>query len=395
METLLKQIESAEEEMLSLLESWVNINSYTDNLEGLALMTDALISAFSPLQGEMQRIILPPRKKIDSKGNLYEAPVGNALVITKHPHAPIKVILGGHMDTVYPPDSPFQHFNKIDSDRCQGPGVADMKGGLVVLLKALETLEKSPFAGKIGWEVIINPDEEIGSPCSEALFIEAAQRNRFGLIFEPSFPDGSLVNERKGSLNFTVAARGKSAHAGRDFFQGRNAVIALARFILGVNALTNRYSGITVNVGYVQGGGPVNIVPDFAMCRINIRVMNLKDVVRIKESIQEMTNGSTEPDVEMTLYEDSARAPKPFDNKNQKLFETFKECAASLGVSIKWQASGGVCDGNILSAAGLATIDTLGVVGGCIHTPDEYCLINSLVERAKLTAYFLMKLVQV
>lgn len=390
---LLQQLEFQQTEMLDLLESWVNINSGSENLEGLAAMINALSSAFAVLDGNLRKVDLPGYQKIDSKGNINEAKVGQALVISKHPDAPIHIFLGGHMDTVYPLAHSFQKAKKIDQDLFQGPGAADMKGGLVILLKALEILEKSPLAGKIGWEVLINPDEEIGSPASESLFTEAAKRNRIGLLFEPTYPDGSIVNERKGSLNFTIIAKGKPAHAGRDFFKGRNAIIALSRFMTAAAALTNQYLGITVNVGFVEGGGPVNIVPDLAVCKLNIRVMRPQDVQLIKDSIQQIVNGCCEPDgATLTLHPQVSRPPKPFDEKNKVLFGLVKEHAASMGIQLNWQPSGGVCDGNLLAAAGLPTVDTLGVVGGNIHTSEEYMLINSLTERSKLAASFLLKI---
>ena len=297
------------------------------------------------------------------------------------------------MDTVYPPSSPFQKVERLDHNTLRGPGVADMKGGLLVMLKALETLENSPYAGKIGWEVLINPDEEVGSSGSEPLFLESAKRNHLGLIFEPAFADGSLVNERKGSANFTIVAHGKSAHAGRDFYMGRNAIILLSRCILGLDTLNNRYRQITVNVGSVEGGGALNIVPDLAICRVNVRMVNPDDLPLMKVSIQEMVNGSVPPDgTSLTIYEHGGRFPKVFDEKSQALYNALKTCGESLGMDLKWQLSGGVTDGNILAHAGLPTIDSLGVIGGHLHTPEEFMLIDSLVERTRLTACFLMKL---
>lgn len=388
----LQFIQSKKEEMISLVESWAKIDSGSENLEGLSQMLQALKNAFSRLGTDLHQIPLPARKKIDEKGQIVEVKTGDALFLSKHPNAPIKVFLGGHMDTVYPPNT-FNKVERVDNETLKGPGVADMKGGLAVMLAALEALENSPYAGKIGWEVLINPDEEVGSSSSEHLFHEGAKRNHIGLIFEPSFSDGSLINARKGSANFTIVAHGRAAHAGRDFYHGRNAIVALSRFILGVETLTNSYRGITVNVGSIIGGGPVNIIPDLAMCRVNIRVTHPEDMELMKDSIQEMVNGSIPPEgFSIDLYEQSIRIPKLFDEKTQALFEALKMCGSDLGLDLKWKESGGVTDGNTLAAEGLPTIDTLGVIGGHIHTADEYMLVNSLAERATLTACFLMKL---
>lgn len=379
--------------MVELLKRWSNINSWSDNISGLNEMLSTLQSTFASLGGKMETINVPSRLIVDSKGHVFEKEQGKVLHITKHPNAPIKVFLGGHMDTVYSHTSHYQTIHQLDENTLCGPGVADMKGGLVVMFKILECIERSPFAGKIGWEVLINSDEETGSSGSEPLFAQCAKRNQVGLLFEPSFPDGAIVSSRKGSMNFTVIARGKSAHAGRDFHHGRNAISAMARFIIEAESLTDSAKGITVNVGNIEGGGPVNIVPDLAISRFNVRMVEPSDLPLLKEMLHRIAAADRSPEgISYTYIDNSMRGPKPFDDAHRHLFETMKSCGKDLGMSLEWKPSGGVCDGNTLSFEGLPTIDTLGVIGGNIHTSDEYMLLSSLTERATLTAYFLMKL---
>lgn len=386
-------ISNQQDEMVTVLQTWANINSGTDNLEGLQQMLSTLESAFDILDGDMKAIPLPSHIQIDSKGQTIEEPSGKALMISKHPFAPIKVLLGGHMDTVYPLNSPFQSTELLDKNTLRGPGVADMKGGLVILLIALVALERSPFAGKIGWEVLITPDEEIGSPGSESLWIHSAARNTLGLLFEPAFNDGAIVSSRKGSANFTIVVKGRSAHAGRDFYSGRNAISALVRFIIEAEKLNDQKKGITLNVGHIEGGGPVNIVPDLAIGKLNVRMVDDKDLPYLREKLHQITAAGHEYEgVSLVLYEHSARPPKPFDHAHQKLFRNLQKCASDLGTSLQERPSGGVCDGNILSAEGLVSLDTLGVVGGNIHTTNEYVVLSSLSERAMIASYFLMKL---
>lgn len=392
-EAQLNWIASQRLSMIELLETWANINSFSDNLAGLASMLSSVKSGFAALGGEMKEIPLPPRIRIDSLGNKVEIPSANALLITKHPNAPIKVFLGGHMDTVYSPASSFQKVKFIDKQTMQGPGVADMKGGLIVMLKALEALELSSYAGKVGWEVLINPDEEIGSPGSEPLFTQAAQRNHIGLIYEPTYADGSIVSSRKGSANFTVVIKGRSAHAGRDFFAGRNALSAMARFIVSAEELIDEKKGVTLNIGQIEGGGPANIVPELAVGRFNLRMADPTDLpIAMKILHTHIASSNKKDGITAVLHEIVARAPKPFDKKNEALFNLIKDCGSILKLDLKTKPSGGVCDGNILSAAGLPTIDTLGVVGGNIHTPEEYMLIDSLTERASLSALLLLRI---
>lgn len=386
----LEWIAGEREKMISLVEKWANINSGSTNLSGLSTYCDFLQSAFEPLKGKMALIPAHPFKIIDEMGQSTYQTLGSMLHIQKYPEAPIQVFLGGHMDTVFSVNHPFQQTRRISPDKLQGPGVTDMKGGLVILLKVLEALERSPAAGKIGWEVLINSDEELGSPGSDYLYSQIAARNHLGLLFEPALPDGALVSSRKGSANVTVVATGKSAHVGRDFFEGRNALLALARFALKAEQLTNKELGVYLNVGRINGGGAVNQVPDKGTLRINLRVdtpAQLEGVMdRLKGFIKEETA------VQLEIYEDTKTPPKPFVKEIETLYQAYQTCARDLGIPLSCRPSGGTCDGNRLFAHGLPNLDTLGAVGGNIHTSEEYLELDSLVERAKLTALFLFKL---
>lgn len=392
LKSYLDDIQKDKQEMLARLESWVNINSGSENLTGLGAMLEVIEKDFAILQGKSEKLSLPPRISIDSEGKSIKTTSAEALRITKHPEASFRLVLGGHMDTVYPASSPFQKVEKLSAQKWRGPGITDMKGGIIIMLKSLELLEKSSFAGKMGWEVLINPDEEIGSACSEHLFKEAAKRAHIGLIFEPSFPDGALVSARKGTMNYTVIAHGKSAHAGRDFYEGRNAITALAKWILSVEQINDRDKGITVNVGQIEGGHALNIVPDLAICRVNLRVDTSKDFEEVKKKLHEITIANE--GIHYTLHKISERNPKPFDQKEKRLFEQVKDIAGDIGIQLDWRPSGGVCDGNILAGEGLPTIDTLGVIGGHLHTDEEYLLVDSIVERTRLTTAFLLKLAE-
>lgn len=387
-------ITTQQEGMALQLENWAEINTGTDNVAGLSKMAEVLVKEFASLNAATQiRIPLKPRRTIDSKGEWVETPLGDALLWQKNPEAKLRVFLGGHMDTVFSINSPFQKTTRIDKKTLRGPGVADMKGGLLVLLKSLQALERSPFANIIGWDVLINPDEEIGSPGSGYLFKQCAKRNQVGLIFEPSYPDGTFVSSRKGSSNWTIIARGHSAHVGRNIETGRNAITTLAKFLLEADKLSNKEKGVTVNVGHIEGGGPVNIVPDLAIGRFNVRAIEATDFDALAKELQRLTVAISQSEgVNLTLYENTKNPPKPFDANIQTLFEALKKCAKTLGIEMRWKASGGACDGCRLYADGLPNIDTLGVVGDHIHTDEEYVLLDSLTERTQLTALFLMSL---
>lgn len=389
----LKWIESQYESMVALVKKWSNINSYSENLAGLGEMLSVLKEDFKELEGEFTIHTLSPRLIIGSRGNRVEMPLGQALSIKKRPHAPIQVFLSGHMDTVYPPSSHFQIVEQLDQETLRGPGVTDLKGGLAIMLKALQALENSPYASQIGWEILLNPDEEIGSIGSKPLFEEAAKRHHVGLIFEPAFADGALVSARKGSANYTIIVRGQAAHAGRDFSIGRSSIYAIAHIIREIEELNHNDKGTTVNIGHIEGGGPINIVPDLAICRLNIRATSAQEMITIENLIEQIINRyKQQEEMHFELIEDTSRLPKPFDAQTQELFHGYQTCAEKLKIPFHIRESGGVCDGNILSAAGLPTIDSVGAVGGHIHTEEEYLLLPSLIERCQLVTLFLFKL---
>jgi len=379
--------------LLSQLEQWASIHSGSDHLDGLHTMLIALQQAFSPLGGRSREVALPKRQRLTRDGTIVENFLGKALSITKHPTASLKMFLGGHMDIALKQQQPLEPCHRIGNDRLCGRGTADMKGGLLILLTALTALEKSPFAGKIGWHVLITPDEEIGSPGSRTLYVEEAKKYPFGLLFEPALPNGSLVSTRKGSVNYTLVARGKASHAGRDFFIGRNALTAIAKAAVAAENLTNREKGITVNIGYIEGGSAANIVPDQAQCLINLRVKEKQDLAMTEEHLKDICkNASEHREVALTLHKDSERPPKLLDKHTNALLASLQSCASQLDFDLKWEATGGVCDGNILADAGLPNVDSLGAVGGSLHTQEEYVLNTSLVERSLLVARFFMQL---
>lgn len=388
----LEWIDSQSDRLRRLVIDWASINSGTHNLPGLAILASRLVSEFAILDGDLRLLDVLPEKAIDLHGNEIAIPLGQAISIRKRPEAPIRAFLGIHYDTVYGSVHPFQQVEQIDDQTLRGPGVVDAKGGLAVMLIALEALERSGVAQKIGWEVLINPDEEIGSPGSLDLLHEAAKRNQIGLVFEPGFPDGSLVSERKGSGNFSVVIRGKSAHAGRDFHAGRNAIVAASDFALAAHRLNGSIPEMTLNVGRIDGGGPTNVVPELGIVRFNIRIARTEDQAPIQAELDGIAaEVAARHQVSAKLHGGFLSPPKLLDDRTRVLCQRIELCGKELGIPIKWTRSGGVSDGNKLSAAGLPVLDTLGPYGGNLHSPQEYVHLPSLTERAKLCALLLLK----
>jgi glutamate carboxypeptidase len=352
-----------------------------------------VVRSFEGLGGDVRWIELPPQQTVDSSGQAVSRPLGRAVHITRRRDAPLRVLLAIHVDTVYGPDDPFQQTTRVDGNTLRGPGVTDAKGGLAVMLVALEALERSAFADKIGWDVFINPDEEIGSPGSAPFLTALASEHALGLLFEPALPDGSLVGARKGSGTFSAVFGGRAAHSGRDPQAGRNAVHAMAEFVVALNAVSAGSPGITVNVGRVEGGGPVNVVPDRAACYFNVRVASADEQQKVERHLERLRDDYNARDgLRLTLSGKFTSPPKPLDGPTRRLLEQLASCGCELGLDIGWSDTGGVCDGNRLAAAGLPNVDSLGPRGGGLHSPQEFLLLDSLTERAKLAALLLMKL---
>jgi len=369
------------------------INSGTLNAEGVNQVRQTLSAYCESLGGTIEVIPVPDYEYVSTSGVVETTPLGDALRIKKRPDAPLQIFFCGHMDTVFPIDHPFQNVTWLDDNTLNGPGVADLKGGLLIMLKAIEALERSPWADKIGWEILFNPDEEIGSPGSAPLIADAATRVDLGMIYEPCMPDGTLAGARKGSGNFSVVVRGKAAHAGREHHLGRNAIRAMSDFISALDDLNGQREGVTINPGFIEGGGAVNIVPELCISRFNIRLEQPEDEQWCLDHINRLIQNLNGRDgIQAQLHGGFGRKPKVLSPANQKLFELARDCGSELGMPIRWQATGGCCDGNNLAAAGIPNIDTLGVQGGKIHSSEEYMLVSSLVERAKLSALLLMKL---
>jgi glutamate carboxypeptidase len=380
-------------EMVARLREWCAINTGSTNLEGLAAMRAAIAEAFGALDADVETVAAVPQSLVTAKGDVVSRPLGACLRVVKRPQAPVRVLLAGHMDTVFAADHPFQASRIIDADTMNAPGGADMKGGILVMLYALMAIERSRFADRIGYEVILNADEEIGSPGSASLLAEAGKRAQFAMVYEPAMADGTLAGARKGSGNFSAVFTGKAAHAGRDHAAGRNAVIAAANFMTAIDALTGKRPGLTVNVAKLDGGGPNNVVPDNAVVRFNARVERSDDADWfMAETRRLIAAANAREGFTAHLHGDFGRPPKPMTPQLEAFFRALKDCGVELRLDIGWKATGGVCDGNNIAATGIPVIDTLGARGGDIHSSNEYVKLDSLEERARLSALLLLRI---
>jgi glutamate carboxypeptidase len=380
------------EPMLDQVLAWAAVNSGSRNLAGLERMADLLADAFSALPGVLRLEQPQPVETVDAAGRTAKIKHGRHLHLTVRPTAPLQLLFTGHMDTVFGPEHPFQETRWLEEGVLNGPGVADMKGGLAVMLAALKAVEKSKGADRIGYEVIVNSDEEVGSLSSAPLLKQAAQAKRAALTYEPAaLADGTLAGARPGSGNFSFVVKGRSAHAGRNPEDGRNAVVAASE--LALRLAMSKTPGLSVNPAKIDGGGPSNVVPDLAILRVNMRPRTTDDQEIAGRLIAKAVDETAKQhEVYIEVHGGFGRPPKPLTEEAEALFRLVRDAGADLGQQIAWQPTGGVCDGNNIAAAGVAVVDTMGVRGGKIHSDEEYLITNSLAERAALSALTILRI---
>lgn len=380
--------------MLDQVQSWAAVNSGSRNLEGLTRLAGLLADAWSTLPGELDFEEPATIEAMGADGTLAPLAHGRNLHLRVRPEAPVQLLFTGHYDTVFAADHPFQRVFWRSEGVLGGPGVADMKGGIAVMLAALQAVEASPAAARVGYEVVLNSDEEVGSPGSAALIAAAARGKLAALTYEPAaLPDGTLAGARPGSGNFSLFVQGRSAHAGRNPEEGRNALVAAADLALRLAAA--RAPGLKVNPARIDGGGPNNVVPDRAVLRVNMRPDNTEDQARAQALLDAAVAAvAAEHEIAIHVHGGFARPPKPMTPEAERLFGLVRRCGADLGQDISWRATGGVCDGNNIAACGVPVVDTMGVRGGAIHSDEEYLIVDSLAERAALSALTILRLAE-
>jgi glutamate carboxypeptidase len=370
-------------ELADLLTRWSHINSGSGHLTGLERMRTALRTEFTAAF---------PLALVEEPA--LAGTTARALRLCQRPSAPRQILLNGHYDTVYEAADPFQSTSRPAPDTLRGPGVADMKGGLVVLLAALQAFEQTPAASALGWEILLTPDEETGSHGSAPLFIEAATRHHFALVFEPARPTGDLVRSRMGTGSVTATCRGRAAHAAQVPNPGRNAILALAEFLLAAAQLPAEFPGVLVNVGNIRGGGAAtNVVPDFAQSEIDVRLTRVADRAPLLARLHALAAPINARDgFRLELTANFNRPPKECGPREEAAFAAWQQAARDLGQPAPgWIHSGGGSDGNLLFAAGLANLDGVGPLGDSMHSDRENVVISSLAARAQIAALFLTR----
>lgn len=373
-------------ELGALLERWSNINSGSGHAAGLARMRAALHAEFARAfpSAEISEI------SADAPG--FNPPGVMALRIRQRPAAPIQVLLCGHYDTVFESDDAFQHGRWLDATTLNGPGTADMKGGIVTMLTALQAFEQTPAAANLGWEVLLTPDEETGSHGTVELFRGAAARQQFGFVFEPARPAGHIIHSRKGTGVLTATCHGRASHAAKVPNDGRNAILALAEFLLAIAKIPAERPEVMVNVGNIRGGtAATNIVPHFAVAEIDVRITRLADREPLLARVRALaTEVGARHECQIELSGGFNRPPKEVLPGEEAAFAEWQRAARDVGVApFTWVHGAGGSDGNFLTEGGLPNLDGLGPIGDQLHSDREFCRVETIAPRAQIVALFL------
>ena len=373
-------------ELGALLERWANINSGSGHAAGLARMADTLRADFS------RAFPAATIEEINTDAPGFNPPGSRALRIRLRPAAPTQVFLCGHYDTVYEADDAFQVCRWLDATTLNGPGVADMKGGLVTILAAHQAFEATPHAASVGWEVLLTPDEETGSHGTAHLFRGAARDHQFGFVFEPGRPNGNIIHSRKGTGGLVATCHGRAAHAAKVPNDGRSAILALAEFLLDTAKIPSEMPDVMVNVGNIRGGtAATNVVPHFAESEIDIRITKIADSEPLLARFQALADRiNTRDGIKLTLKGGFNRPPKECLPAEEAVFPEWQRAARDVGVpEFTWVHGGGGSDGNFLTAGGLPNLDGIGPIGDNLHSDREFCRVETIAPRAQIVALFL------
>ncbi len=376
-----KWLEGRLSEMEGALSALVNVNSFTDNKEGGNRVGDMLREVFA-IEGLSAKVVPSTQ-------------YANHLVFSSVGRADAKPVgLIGHLDTVFPPGA-FEGY-RVDGDLRRGPGVLDMKGGLVVVAWALKALAQTGGLSKLPpVKVIIVSDEEVGSFEGAPIIRTELAGAQAALVFESGRANDAIVTSRKGTGNLDVTAKGKAAHAGNNHQDGANAVWALARFIDKAQGFTDYKRGVTVNVGKITGGQGKNTVPDHATAELDLRFVTRADAEWLVKALFDAAAeaGASVPGTSLTCVGGANRLPMERTDANLKLFEAYAQHAVKFGLAAgESPRVGGGSDACTTSAMGIASIDALGPRGKGFHTKDEHIEVNTLIPRAQALASLLASL---
>ncbi len=362
---------SKEPDMFAFLEELVKIQSGSHNKAGIDRTAAAIVRAFQGLD-------------VSTK-SVEQRLQGNNLVVrsSAQPSARRQVLLVGHMDTVFPEDTDFNWY-KVDDDKSYGPGVVDMKGGLVVGIYALKALDHLGLLKQLPVTFIFNSDEEIGSRGSVDLIQQEANSSAFAFVLEAGGLENEIVTSRKGNLTIELHIEGKAGHAAFATKDKPSAILEMAHKIIEFESLNDFDKGITINVGKIDGGIGSNTIAEFSNAQVDFRFVDPSDLKHLEERVTDIANKVMVQGTQCRVDFISGRPPMQRSIGNQRLFQTTADIADRMGYPVKEQFRFGVSDANFIADLNIPVLDGLGPIGALDHSRDEYMFKESLLKRTIL-----------
>jgi len=360
------------------LEAMVNVDCGSYSPDGVNAIADRCEARFRQGGWDVER-----RRHVPAAG---ERQLGDLVIGRLTGDGGPRTLLVGHTDTVFDDGTAAARPFRVEGSRAYGPGVSDMKGGLLAGFVAVEALQEAGLGGFGSVTYVCNPDEEIGSPFSGPVIRELAPAHDVAFVLECARANGDIVSARKGVTDYIVTFRGRAAHAGVEPEKGRHAVLAAAHATVALQALNGRWPGVTVNVGVARGGTRPNVVPDHAVLEIDLRAATADAQDAAEREVAAILSTSAVDDVAIDVRSEGTHRPMEKGAASADLVERARAVAAELGFDVADAATGGASDGNTTSAAGTPTLDGLGPVGGGAHGEDEWLDLDSVVPRITLLA---------
>jgi glutamate carboxypeptidase len=303
-----------------------------------------------------------------------------------------KILLVGHMDTVFDEGTAAERPFRIEGTIAHGPGVSDMKGGLLTGFAAVEALQEAGFDGFGHITYVCNPDEEIGSPFSGPVIRDLAPQHDVAFVLEGARANGDIVSARKGITDFRIEIVGRAAHAGVEPEKGRSAILEAAHRVIAIQALDGRWPGVTVIVGLIRGGTRTIVVPERCELQVDLRSPEAETLDAAAAEIERICREHVVADVRTRVHANGWHRPMEKGEGAARLVDIAMQVAGELGIELKDAATGGASDANTTSAAGTPTIDGLGPVGGDDHAPGEWIDLTSVVPRISMLAGIVTRL---
>jgi glutamate carboxypeptidase len=363
-------------DFLAALEQMVNVDCGSFTPEGVNEIADLCQTRFESGDWKVERLRHEPAEG--------EAWLGDLVIGRLEGSGGPRVLMIGHMDTVFDPGTVAERPFRTEGDRAFGPGVSDMKGGLLTGFFAMEALQEAGFEGFGRITYICNPDEEIGSPWSRDLIRAEAADADVALVLEGARENGDIVSARKGVSDYLIEVLGRASHAGVEPERGRSAILEAAHKTVALQALNGRWPGVTVNVGVVHGGTRPNVVAERCEIHVDVRSPKEQTLAEAEAEVERIANAHTVPDV--TARVSGGKWHRPMEKKEggARLAAIAAEVAREIGFELADASTGGASDANTTSAAGVPTLDGLGPVGGDDHAPREWIDLTSVVPRIAL-----------